>query len=155
MSDGRQGGMPGEGDRFRVLEVMQDTSNSFGMSSPSNVLGVLIAARPRVLVVGYGPGPVGQAMGDHLTIDCFHEGAFQAAGTSVEQKDIHVVDSGSHKPHVYSGQQGAGGGFHLHEAIRPSIGLDAVTGCPVASGLARLQLGWTESALPALGPRWS
>src|SRR5208283_1416846 len=27
---------------------------------------------------------------------------------------------------VYPGQQGTGGGFHLHEAIRPSIGLDAV-----------------------------
>src|SRR6516162_10225544 len=90
--------MPGEGDRFRVLEVMQDTPHRFGMSSPGNGLGVLLAVRSRVLVVGHGPCPVGQAMGDHLTIDCLQEGAFQAAGTSVEQKDIHVIDSGSYKP---------------------------------------------------------
>ena len=74
--DGRQSGTLGQGGRLRVLEVVQEAPYRFAMSFPGNLLGVLLAVRTRILIVGRRPGPVGQAGSEGPAVGRFHERAF-------------------------------------------------------------------------------
>ena len=75
-------------------QVVQNASHRFGMPTPGNFLALLLAVRAHITIAGHRPGPVGQATSQNRAMCRLHQSALQAAGTGVEQQNVHVSHSG-------------------------------------------------------------
>ena len=91
--DGLQRVISRQGNRLDVRQVVQDAPHPFGRSTPGDFVGVLAAIGAHKLVSSHRAGPVGRLLDDHFAAASFHEHAFQAAGTCVQQEDVRIRHS--------------------------------------------------------------
>src|SRR5262249_26243973 len=82
----------------------------------------------RVLITGHRSGPVSQATGQNRAILRFHQRAFQAAGTGIEQQDFHVRLSWRGIP-LHQSKRGPA------NSMTNEINSNAIVGPPVAQPL--------------------
>jgi hypothetical protein len=103
--DSRQAGSFGQSDRLSVHQVLQNAPHRVGMSAPGNVLGLLLACRACVLVVGHRSGPVGLALRDLVPVGCFDQRAFQTAGTALSNRMFLSAISGYGRSTLFAAVQ--------------------------------------------------